>query len=160
MLTTFDGSNRWALCNSSVQKTADCAGIAVLYVFKASRSKQSSFTPSHSIWIDLPTACASPFGPSMTYFGPVSPRDARKTPFIEANATWDEFKPFHCEIGVVRTTNREMTSPQISTDAADRASSSWSAFDVPAAIENASCVVRSKPSAMNGALLVSSDSTW
>src|SRR5580692_9587700 len=96
----------------------------------------------------------------MTYCGPVTPRDARKTPCIEANATWDEFKPFHCEIGVVRTTNREMTSPQISTAAADRASSSWSALDAPAAIENESCVVRSNPSAMSGAFEVSVDSTW
>src|SRR5580692_12882411 len=83
---------------------------------------------SQSTWMDLPTACASPFGPSMTYLGPVTPRDARKTPLIDAKAAWDEFKPFHCEIGVVRTTNSGITSPQISTAAADRASSSWSAL--------------------------------
>src|ERR1700752_1057393 len=114
----------------------------------------------HSISIDLPSACASPFVPSITYFGPVPPRDARKTPCIDDNAVWDEFKPFHCEIGVVRTTNSGMTSPQISTAAAVRAASSWSALDAPAAIENDSCVVRSNPSAMNDTLEVRVDSTW
>src|SRR5580698_8486010 len=79
---------------------------------------------------------------------------------MDAKAAWDEFKPFHCEIGVVRTTNSGITSPQISTAAADRAWSSWSALDAPAAIENESCVVRSNPTAMNGALAVSVDSTW
>src|SRR5580692_8781454 len=115
---------------------------------------------SQSTWMDLPTACASPFGPSMTYLGPVTPRDARKTPLIDAKAAWDEFKPFHCEIGVVRTTNSGITSPQISAAAADRAWSSWSALDAPAAIENESGVVRSNPTAMNGTLAVSADSTW
>src|ERR1700757_4691475 len=113
---------------------------------------------SQSTWIDLPRACASPFGPSMTYFGPVTPRDARNTPWTDAKATWDEFNPFHCEIGVVRTTNSGMTSPQIPTAAAVRAASSWSALEAPAAIENDSCVVRSNPSAMNDALDVSEDS--
>src|ERR1700756_71072 len=41
-------------------------------------------------------------------FGPVTRRDARKTPCIDDNAVWDEFKPFHWEIGVVRTTKAWM----------------------------------------------------
>jgi|SRR6516164_4604821 len=99
MLTTSAALNGWALCSLSVQKTADCAGMAVLWVvFKASRSKQSSFMLLQSIWMVLPSACASPFGPSMTYFGPVTPRDERKTPCIDARAAWEEFKPFHCEL--------------------------------------------------------------
>ena len=91
---------------------------------------------SQSTWIDSPRSWARPFGPSMTYLGPVTPRDARKTPWTHSKATWDELRPFHCEIGVVRTTSKGMPpAPQISTAAAVFVSSSPSALDSPAPSE-------------------------
>ena len=76
------------------------------------------------------------------------------------NAAWEEFKPFHCEIGVVRATSSGMTHPDISIAQPDFASSSCRALEAPAAMEKDTCVVRSNPSGMNGQFAVSTASTW
>src|SRR5271163_924750 len=105
MLATSSGSNGWAFRSSSMQKMADCVGTALLYLLSASRSEQSNRSASQSTRIARPSACASPSAPSITYAGPLTPRDANNVPLTHPRASCDGTSPFHSEIGVVRTTS-------------------------------------------------------